>query len=48
LNNEKNGMGKEYDSDGKLAFEGLFLNGERKKRKILLDYEKLKLENLHN
>ena len=26
---ERNGKGKEYDEDGKLIFEGDYLNGER-------------------
>ena len=29
LNGEKNGKGKEYDSDGILIYEGEYLNGER-------------------
>ena len=36
----KNGMGKEYDIEGNLIYEGVYLNDKRKefkkKRKILL------------
>ena len=29
LNGKRNGKGKEYDSNGKLIFEGEYLNGKR-------------------
>ena len=33
LNDEKNGKGQEYDDDGKLIYEGEYLNGKRKESK---------------
>ena len=29
LNEKRNGKGKEYNNDGKLEFEGEYLNGKR-------------------
>jgi len=28
-NGKKNGKGKEYDSEGNLIFEGIYINGKR-------------------
>ena len=33
MNGEKNGKGKEYDYNGKIIFEGEYLNGKKKKEK---------------
>ena len=35
LNDEKNGKGKEYYSNGNIKFEGGYINGKRKKENIM-------------
>ena len=32
MNGKRNGKGKEYDKEGKLIFEGEFINGKRRKK----------------
>ena len=41
---EKNGKGKEYYDDGKLKFEGEYLNGKRNGKGKEYDYDYGKIE----
>ena len=44
LNGERNGKGKEYVSDGRLEFEGVYLDGNRSKGNEYYDDEKIYIE----
>ena len=56
LNDERNGKGKEYDSNGKIIFEGYFLKGDRRSKNnkkddadyYILEYEGEILEGKRN